>query len=292
MRTIQTALQEAGLLDVVDGAYGGDTTTATSRFQKDHGLLSTGSVDDETWTALMGTPPPDVRQRSLQVTAAFEGHGFGLAQGNFDGAGITWGIIGFTLKHGEITKIVQAIQAQHPELVKQAFGDQASELLDILKQPWPRQRSWATALSRGPQNATLAEPWRSCFASFGAMSAVQAEQVRLVESDYFAPARKTAAVYNLTSALGLALAFDAHVQNGGIKPSAAARITAARAAGSINSESDLRVVIANAVADSARPEYQDDVRKRKLTLATGEGTVHGLHFVLSNWGLDETPVLT
>lgn len=289
VRTIQAALHQAGLLDAVDGVYGRDTKTATSCFQQGRGLAATGEVDELTWTNLFGTPAPDVRQRSLQVTAAFEGHRFGLAQGNFDGAGITWGIIGFTLKSGEIQKILQAVQAQHPELVAQAFGDRTAELLDVFTQPWPTQLAWATALSSGPQNATLAGPWRTRFASFGAMSAVQREQMRFVEADYFAPARKTAAAYKLRSELGLALAFDSHVQNGGIGPAAAARIAAASVAGSVKSERDLRIVIANAVADNARSEYQDDVRARKLTLATGEGHVHGMHYVLSNWGLDERP---
>ena len=36
-----------------------------------------------------------------------EGHGFTMVAGDFDGAGLTWGIIGFTLKHGEIQRIVQ-----------------------------------------------------------------------------------------------------------------------------------------------------------------------------------------
>lgn len=39
---------------------------------------------------------PAALDRSLQVTAAFEGHGFGMLQGNWDGAWLTWGIIGFT----------------------------------------------------------------------------------------------------------------------------------------------------------------------------------------------------
>jgi hypothetical protein len=33
-------------------------------------------------------------------------HNYGLIVGKFDGAGLTWGIIGFTLKHGELSEIV------------------------------------------------------------------------------------------------------------------------------------------------------------------------------------------
>ena len=71
-------------------------------------------MDVSTWTKLLGAQVPTTQARSLQLTAAFEGHGFTLAQGNRDGAGITWGIIGFTLKHGELSKIILKIFAEMP----------------------------------------------------------------------------------------------------------------------------------------------------------------------------------
>ena len=54
-------------------------------------------------------------------------------------------------------------------------------------------------------------------------------------------------------------------------------------------ESALRLVIADAVADSASPQFRDDVRARKRAIASGAGTVHGLQLVLANWGLSEAP---
>jgi hypothetical protein len=52
--------------------------------------------------------------------------------------------------------------------------------------------------------------------------------------------------------------------------------------------SDGRVLIANAVADSARAAFREDVRQRKMAIAIGAGNVHGHSFVLSEWGLKET----
>ena len=66
-------------------------------------------MDVSTWTKLLWTQVPTTQERSLQLTAAFEGHGFTLAEGNWDDAGITWGIIGFTLLHGELSKIILRI---------------------------------------------------------------------------------------------------------------------------------------------------------------------------------------
>ena len=50
----------------------------------------TGEADTESWKKSMRSAVSTVADRCLQLTAAFEGHGFGRVQGNFDGAGIRW----------------------------------------------------------------------------------------------------------------------------------------------------------------------------------------------------------
>jgi peptidoglycan hydrolase-like protein with peptidoglycan-binding domain len=79
-----------------DGVYGPATATAVRRAQTRNSLPATGEADPVTWSAVTNQPTPSLLDRALQLTATFEGHGFGLAQGNFDGAGITWGVIGFS----------------------------------------------------------------------------------------------------------------------------------------------------------------------------------------------------
>jgi hypothetical protein len=107
------------------------------------------------------------------------------------------------------------------------------------------------------------------------------------------PAVSTAKRLGFTSELGLALCFDIHVQNGGIKHTALDQIRQQSAEGVV--EPKLRTIVANAVADWARPAWSEDVRRRKLTIATGRGTVHGHEFIMENWGLSgdfEAPELT
>ena len=48
----------------------------------------------------------------LQITADYKGTGFTLANGNFDGAGITWGIVGFTLSNGELSTMLRDVDQQ------------------------------------------------------------------------------------------------------------------------------------------------------------------------------------
>jgi peptidoglycan hydrolase-like protein with peptidoglycan-binding domain len=291
VRKIQRRLKAKGFdPNGIDGRYGDDTRKAVRAFQTSSQLDPSGEVDVTTWQKLMAKPVPGVRDRALQVTAAFEGHDFTLAQGNFDGAGITWGIIGFTLKHGELSKIVLEIQRQAPQLVKKAFGAKTQELLEIMRAPQAKQMAFANSISLGASKARLAEPWRTAFRKFGELKQVQEVQLEHANNDYFQPARRTAQTLRLKTELGLALAFDVHVQNGGIQPDARAEIKRHVAQHPMEREQDLRVAIAHAVAKASNPPSRQDVLSRKLTIATGSGTVHGGSFVLRNWGLAELPV--
>ena len=283
VKGIQTALTKAGFdTRGVDGWYGQDTTNAVLAFQRAQSLDATGTIDEATWPDLMAEPVPAVSQRSLQLTAAFEGNGFELAEGNFDGALLTWGIIGFTLASGEIQKIILAINDSAPQLMDQAFGESKAELLQLIRASRSEQTTWAN--SHTLPNGGLVQPWRAMFATFGSFSEVQAEQLRHVQTDYVRPAIQTAKQLGLQSELGLGLAFDIHVQNGGITNMARAQIEGQST--SSMAEQDLRVIVANAVADFSRPAYMEDVRQRKLAIAKGEGRVHAYNYVLQNWGLD------
>lgn len=289
IRILQQKLVDAGFdTNGVDASYGHGTVTAVQAFQQKRGLPLTGNVDDVTWSTLTGNAPiPSLRERCLGLTSTFEGHGYTLAEGNFDGAGVTWGIIGFTLKGGELTNIVNAAYASDPTLVRNCFGDCTDTLLKILAEPQDQQLAWASSVSSGASKSTLADPYKSGFRQLGESALGQQLQQKRVDADYFQPALATAKAYGLTTELGLALAFDIHVQNGGINHTVGASVRAQMKPGM--SEKDLRVLIANGIADHALAAWREDVRTRKLTVATGEGTVHGVHYVLKNWGLDEVP---
>jgi hypothetical protein len=282
VKQIQKALTGAGFnTQGVDGWFGKNTADALDDFQQSRQLPVTGSVDERSWQQLLQRPVPSVFERSLQVTAAFEGHGFELAIGNFDDALLTWGIIGFTLASGEIPQIVNAIKLNHPELVRQAFQDSTEELLGLMSDSPEQQTIWADEHTLA--DGSLVQPWRQMFAVFGSFPEVQEEQMKRVASDYLEPAILTARKLSLSTELGLALCFDISVQNGGIKRAAMAEIQQGTVPAM--SEPALLVLIGNAVADNARAKFQEDVRRRKLTIARGQGSVHGHNYVLENWGL-------
>lgn len=119
----------------------------------------------------------------------------------------------------------------------------------------------------------------------GQFSEVQEQQHRLAHTDHFTSALNTAKNLNLKSELGLALCIDIHVQNGGTESEARAGIQEALAPQARLSEQGLRELIARTVADNVASRFAEDVCSGKLTIARGEGNVHGVHFILENWGL-------
>jgi hypothetical protein len=230
---------------------------------------------------LPGTAPPSLSQRCLDLTGAFEGHDYTLAVGNFDGAWLTWGIVGFTLKHGALAKILLEAERACPDALRLAFAEHTDEILGVVRAKPNQQQQWADSVT--VRGGVLAEPWRTAFRTLGKSVEVQRIQQRVAEADYFQPAVETAKRFRLSSELGVALCFDIHVQNGGINRRAQSLLGEKRSADALS----LRTAIAEAVAKCARPEYRDDVRARKLAIATGRGHVHGADYVLENWGLQE-----
>jgi hypothetical protein len=268
----------------VDGDFGGHTETALQAFQHARDLPVSGAIDLATWQQLTTDPLPGLFDRCLSLTAAFEGHGYGLIQGNFDGAGLTWGIIGFTLSSGEIQAILAEAEQQSPSILDRCLGECAAMWRDIVKQPRAQQLQWADKLSLGAGKLALPGPWLTGFASLGDDPVVQRIQKERALHRYFEPALVSAKSMRLKTELGIALAFDVHVQNGGFKDNAKAR--AAELDASVP-EARRREILANAVADAAASKWQDDVRTRKLAVAKGAGLVHGAPYALKAWGLDD-----
>lgn len=288
-KRIQTDLQRQGFavgdpLKFADGDFGGKTHTAVQALQGARGLPATGTVDALTWQQLTPEPLPGLFERCLQLTAAFEGHGFGLAKGNFDGAGITWGVIGFTLSNREIQVLLARAEVQSPGILLRCMGALAAEWRAVTVLALEQQVAWAHAMSSGPTREGLPAAWLQAFEKLGSEEVVKRIQMQRAYERYFVPCAGSAATLGLGSELGIALAFDVHVQNGGFKTDAftlAANLPAA------TPEALRRQKLAACVAASARPQYQADVLSRKNTLATGQGVVHGASYKLAAWGLGE-----
>lgn len=275
----------------VDGVYGEQTENALKAFQREKVLAPTGQIDEETWRAAVSETPPDIEGRCLQITADFEGTGFTKAVGNFDGAGVTWGVVGFTLSNGELQKVLNDIRGRHAALFRESFAALADRMNEILDASIGRQMQWAEEISVGRNKYKILRHWAEAFERLGSHDEVKAIQLEHTEK-YWRIARSDFVELGLQSELGLALCFDTAVQNGGIDPTEARRIRRRVDDSPPQNEEALRVVIANVVAENSRPRYVEDVRSRKLTLATSRGEVHLATYDLKSWGLDDLKAAT
>jgi hypothetical protein len=292
IKRIQETLKAGGFYnDTIDGTYGGNSELAVQKFQQQNQLSPSGKVDDETWQSLMSSPAPDLKQRCLQVTADFEGTGFTKAVGNFDGAGITWGIIGFTLSNGELGALLKEIETAQHNVFLTAFGDQRHQkILEVVDQTKAKRIAFANSISVGTKKMKILDEWDQSFIKLGSHPAVQEIQLQRTQK-YFDIAQRDVQRFSVKNELGLALCFDIAVQNGGIDQTEGTRIRNKIQQTPPATQQDLRLIITNVVAENSNPEFIEDVRKRKLSFAAGTGTVHGSKYNVKTWGLDEFPAV-
>lgn len=267
-----------------DGVYGNDTVGALSRLQAARGLAASGAVDTASWTQLTSEPLPTLFERCLSITAEFEGHGFGLLQGNFDGAGPTWGVIGFTLSNGEIQRLLAEAEAAVPGTLDRVLGPLAATWRAKTALPKAQLLAWADGISLGADKSAVQPEWKQAFARLGDEPVIKRLQMQRAYDAYFVPAAATARRLGLKSELGLALAFDCHVQNGASRVQAVAELAPLK--GTLP-EPAMRQRLALRVAELSAPRWRDDVRGRKTTLAQGGGLFRGRQYALVNWGLSE-----
>ncbi len=290
VRRVQLRLKEVGSdPGDADGLFGRDTETALQHFQQDADLQTSGKVTMDTWFRLMNEQPPDIFSRCLQLTGDFEGHGFQKIAGNFDDAGLTWGIIGFTLKHGEIQRILEEIQQKYPSLIDQAFGPLQNEIYGVFRISRQEQIDWANGISIGIRKNRVEQEWEDAFEQLGSFPEVQEIQLSRVNK-YWNIAVKDAHRFQLETEMGIALCFDIAVQNGGIDHGyEEKRIRRWLEKNPTATEREKRVLVADVVAENSRPKYIEDVRERKRTIATGDGEVHRTKYALRDWGIDAFP---
>ena len=264
----------------LDGQWGSRTSAALRAWQAAAGKPATGSVDEGTWSDLTGTPVPILSRRALQLTGAWEGTGYGGANGNFDGQGITWGVVGFTWANGELQGILREIRSAAFEIYRTAFGSLAGQMDHELSQPLPQQMQFARGISIDG-GKSIKPTWASAFQALGGATQVQDIENRHAQH-YWDAGHGFATLFKLTSEQGQALCFDIAVQNN-VSDAMIAEIQ--KQIASLPAEHDKLVAIAHVIADHAKPKYYQDVLKRKLTFANGQGSVHGDRYDIGCWGI-------
>jgi hypothetical protein len=297
VRRVEERLKELGLYTgAIDGTFGGGLQAAVKSFQTANRLSVDGAVGPETWAKLFpqSTPPAaaaiagaPIAQRCLALTGAFE-TSTGIPDcycgltGNFDGQGISFGVLQWNLGQGTLQPMLTEMIRDHRDVAASIFHDDLDTLSGVLAFPVARQLQWADSI-QDPHRHTVFEPWRGMFRALGRTDEYQTIQVRNADA-----IRRSAEAmcrrFDVFSERALALMFDILVQNGSIKPETEALIRSDYAKIPPGDPADVEVArlraIANRRAEAARPDYVDDVRGRKLTIAEGHGTVHNVPYDL------------
>jgi hypothetical protein len=296
VRRIQDKLRALGIYrGPLDSDFGGGTETAVRCFQRSEGLEVDGRVGPITWSALFkeDIPTPQINYRPLDyrclaLTGSFEtGTAFpdcfaGLS-GDFDGQGISFGVLQWNFGQGSLQPLLKKVCVYHSELARSIFFDRYDQLLALLSAPRSEQLAFARSI-QNPNRKTVLEPWRGMFKSLG-----RTEEFQRIEADaanaLYKAAKQLSSDYGLWTERGVALMFDIKTQNGSISSAVKAQIFAdfSKLPPSLSEEAQetakLRI-IANRRAEAAKAKWVEDVRARKLCIANGGGSVHGITYDL------------
>src|SRR6266705_6917952 len=140
----------------LDGIFGGGTESAVRTYQRTQGLTPDGRVGSQTWGALFNgaeVPPPAVTTQTLDhqclaLTGAFETNHpppdcFAGLSGDFDGQGISFGVLQWNLGQGSLQPMLRKIIKAEPEIVESIFAQNYEELKSVLAASKSKQMDWA-----------------------------------------------------------------------------------------------------------------------------------------------------
>jgi hypothetical protein len=218
-------------------------------------------------------------QRCLALTGAFEtSMGFpdcfaGLA-GDFDGEGLSFGVAQWNLGEGTLQPLLNEMLSGHDDVAREVFGDRLDQLRNMLASPRDTQLQWAHGI-QDPRRHSVLDPWKGMFRTLGRTPEFQAIQIKHAAGILDA-AQDFCRRFEVNSERAVALMFDIRVQNHSISPETEAAIREDFKALAPDDETARLRSIANRRAEAAAPRFIEDVRARKLTIANGRGTVHGV----------------
>lgn len=299
IKDIQQQLAKAGLYKgKLDGDFGGGTESAVKALQFQNNLPLTGNVDEKTWCILFQSkemPVPALFKESLEyrclaLTGTFETNSnapecFCAINGDFDDQGISFGVLQWNFGQGTLQKLLKGFVDEYPEIASNIFHDELDVIKSALAAPQQELMGFAKSIQH-PVKHTIFEPWAGMAKSLGRTVEFQHIQVKYA-AKLFKQALMMCQEYGLSSQRAAMLMFDICVQNGSISDLVKARIIADFNRLTANLTSDEKEIqkmqiIANRRAEAANSRWVEDVRARKLCIANGIGTVHGMRIDLAN----------
>ncbi|CAB3787608.1 M15 family metallopeptidase [Pararobbsia alpina] len=252
---------------------------------------------EEQETSLAGSGLTVAEQKAVEITSLFEtgkrGGFYGLS-GNFDGQGLSFGLVNWTIGTGSLQPLLRDFAREHPAHWAWVFGADASSFLQLMARRNEdarkeqhrfavEQMNTVSTGSHGKRIWTVRQPWVGYFRRLSEDPAFQQIQVRYVR-DLLASAAGYCRRFHFTSEQAFCFMFDAVASHGkwwlrkkfggverrrGLVKQAfetlAARFGVARVP-----ESEALLAIADVLATTSAQRWADKVRRRKRWFVTGQ----------------------
>jgi hypothetical protein len=235
--------------------------------------------------------------RCLALTSSFETGDmppecFCGITGDFDGQGLSFGALQWNLGQGTLQPLLVEMFSDHSEICRDIFHDNFGVVTALAESTKEEQVAFARSI-QNTERFRVNEPWRGMLKQLGRTSEfqdIQAKHATKIHDRAVAMCND----YALTTERGVALMFDICVQNGSISPVVKAQILADFMELPDAKDQVARMrVIANRRSSAVKAQFINDVRLRKLTIAEGQGTVHGIQYNLEEqFGLRLRPLQT
>jgi hypothetical protein len=151
------------------------------------------------------------KRRVIGVVIGTESGGnFGAQNRNSDGAGLSYGILQWTQKSGNLGKLLKRLQAADPVAFRSYFGVDAAPLLAVTT---ARKASARMAPVGG--GVLWNPPWTAKFTAAGKYRPFQAAQwAEVLEGEHWQGAERAARILGVHTERTYALCFDRSVQQG------------------------------------------------------------------------------
>lgn len=224
-----------------------------------------------------------LKKKLLKNTGFFEGNnGYSTVTGNFDGQGISFGIIQYNLGQKTLQPILEDLIDDNYSTVVSCFGStKAKTLKSVIKNySLSEQIDWGDSISTSKGN--VKDAWKTCFEALGKEQCCINLQIKYAAS-YFNRALSFASSFGIKSTQGLAYLFDQAVQEWSFSQSVSTMQSSIdgykKARGSAwNGDSDILVAIHTYVKS-------DDGKTRREAIRNGGGIVHGKTYNVSDFNL-------
>jgi hypothetical protein len=252
-------------------------------------------LDEESPLESSGLTPAELK--AVQITSTLEtgkrGGFYGLS-GNFDGYGVSFGLVNWNIGTGSLQPLLRDFAASEPARWKAAFGNDAGTFLalitpkgadaikDQLRFAIEQMNTWRVV--KGKTTWSVKEPWATYFKRLSEDPAFQRIQVRYVRK-LLDRARYFCEYFGLKSEMSFAFMFDAVSSHGPwwlekrwkngiqkrrelLRPRLVA-LESKHSKGSIP-EKDVLLVIADVLAETSSARWRDNVKRRKRWFVTGQ----------------------